>query len=189
MTGQRPDGMPVYQWHSEVMTGQYNVLAGSILAAASGKFKEYITETDMGENTLKGNRARALAGAINTFVWWIMLTWAFSAYFDDEEEETYFAKEMNRTVLDLTRSANPKDLLENFSKPLVAVEKIRQAALSTITLATEGIWEESKSKDGWPKGLKGLVRVTPGASSALQLTQLMEKSKDTSYMFGLLSVD
>lgn len=188
MTGKRPDGMPVYQWHSEVMTGQYNVLVGSILAAASGKLKEYLSETEFGENTLKGHRARTLAAAVNTFVWWAMLTWAFTAFLDDDDEETYFAKEINRTILDLTRSANPKDLLENFAKPIVAVEKIRQAALSTITLGTEGVWGET-TKDGWPKGLKGLLRVTPGASSALQLSQLLAKQKDDSYLFGMFSLD
>jgi hypothetical protein len=177
MSGKRPDGMPVYQWHSDIMEGQMRVLVGAIIAGATlkpGAVKEYLSDTSkFGENTLKGHRARALGAAINTLIWYALLLTVFFTALDDDEEKSYAGRALRRTIDDLSRGLSPTDLLGNLEKPVVASEKIAKLGAATMDFMMEGAWGKVNA-DGWPKGLKTIARSTPGISAGMQLKDLFK---------------
>lgn len=188
LTGKRPEGMPVYQWHSEVMEGQLKILVGSIFAAMSRKGKKYLTESAYGENTIKGHRARALANLLNTFLWFMVLSLVFHLSLDDEEEESYVGRMIERTITDLSRGSTLSDLVDNMEKPIVAVDKMVEVSKALFSLMTEGIMGE-EGKDGWPKGLKTVSRAIPGISGTLQIADVLANEReDNEYLFGLIPV-
>jgi len=188
LKGERPDGMPVYQWHSEVMEGQLRVLTSSIFAAMSGKGKQYLTEENLGENTLKGHRARALAGLTNTFLWFLLLSAIFHLSLDDDEEKSYVGRSIERTIMDLTRGANPADLWDTAMKPIVALDKMGKTALAFFDLLTEGVTGET-DQQGWPKGLKTVGRAIPGLAGSMQIGDLLSNDSESSeHLFGIFPV-
>lgn len=191
MIGKRPDGMPVYQWHSDIMEGQMRVLAGAIGTLASKRsFKEmknYLKDTDKyGANTLKGHRARALAATINTALWFIMLLSIFWISLDDDDEKSYLGRAARRTIDDLTRGASPIDLLGTIEKPVVALEKISKTGKAFFELMTAGVTGETTS-DGWPVGAKTVLRATPWGSGAIQMQDAFNNPEEQEdYIFGVI---
>jgi O6-methylguanine-DNA--protein-cysteine methyltransferase len=177
----RPDGMPVYQWHSDIMEGQMKVLANSILMGMrlkKGSVREYLSNTSKyGENTLQGSRARALGSAVNTLLWYAMLLLVFFTSFDDDKESSYAGRALRRTIDDLSRGLSPTDLVGNLEKPVVASEKIAKVATAMFDFMLEGVRGETTA-DGWPKGLKTLARSTPGISGGMQMRDLFQSQED-----------
>lgn len=193
MAGKRPDGMPVYQWHSDVMEGQFRVLVGSIGAMASltpkKSLQKYLNDTDKyGALTLKGHRARALGAAINTGLWFAMLLIAFKVGLDDDDEKSYLGKALRRTIDDLTRGANPVDLLGTIEKPIVAIDKISKTGQSLFELLTAGIAGKT-TKDGLPAGAKGVLRATPWGAGYLQMRDAFKNEEQgEEYIFGIIPI-
>jgi len=188
LTGQKPDGMPVYQWHSEVMEGQLRVLVASIFAALSGKGKQYLTEENLGENTLKGHRARALAGLLNTFGWFTLLLVLFKVGLDDDEEKSYVGRSIKRTILDLTRGAHLTDLVDTALKPIVAIDKMGKTSIALFDLMASPVTGNT-DRDGWPQGLKTVARAVPFTAGSLQIADVLSKdAEDSEYLFGIIPV-
>ena len=193
MIGKRPDGMPVYQWHSDIMEGQMRVLAGSIGTLASKRsikeLRKYLQDTDkFGANTLKGHRARALGAAINTGLWFMLLLSIFWISLDDDEEKSYVGKSIRRTIDDLTRGASPYDLLGTIEKPVVALEKVSKTGKAFFELMTAGVTGE-RNADGWPTGAKTVLRATPWGSGALQMKDAFNnEEQDQEFIFGIIPV-
>jgi len=193
MIGKRPDGMPVYQWHSDIMEGQLRVLAGSIGTLASKRsikeLRKYLQDTDkFGANTLKGHRARALGAAINTGLWFAMLLSIFYISLDDDDEKSYIGKSIRRTIDDLTRGASPYDLLGTIEKPVVALEKVAKTGKAFFELMAAGVTGERNS-DGWPTGAKTVLRATPWGSGALQMQDAFNnEEQDQEFIFGIIPV-
>lgn len=193
MTGKRPDGMPVYQWHSDVMEGQLRVLVGSIGAMMSLSPKKglqkYLQDTDKyGPNTLKGHRARALGAAVNTGLWFLLLLGVFKAGFDDDDEKSFIGKAIRRTIDDITRGANPVDLFGTIEKPIVAIDKISKTGQSLFELLTSGVAGET-TEEGLPKGLKGVLRATPWGAGRLQMLDAFKnEEQDQEYIFGIIPI-
>lgn len=177
MTGKRPDGAPVYQWHSDIMEGQMRVLVNAILMGIrlkKGNVREYLRDTSKyGENTLQGHRARALGAAVNTLIWYALLLGVFFTALDDDEEKSYAGRALRRTIDDLSRGLSPADLMGNLEKPVVASEKIAKLGQATMDFMLEGVRGKQNS-DGWPKGLKVIARSTPGISAGMQLNDLFK---------------
>lgn len=191
MIGKRPDGMPVYQWHSDIMEGQMRVLAGAIGTLASKRsikeMKNYLKDTDKyGANTLKGHRARALAASINTALWFAMLLSIFYISLDDDDEKSYLGRAARRTIDDLTRGASPIDLLGTIEKPVVALERISKTGKAFFELMTAGVTGETTS-DGWPVGAKTVLRATPWGSGAIQMQDAFNNPEEQEdYIFGVI---
>lgn len=186
----RPDGMPVYQWHSDVMQGQLRVMAGAAMALMlpSRSIKKYLTDTDKyGANTLQGNKVRALGAAINTGVWLAMLTAVFAAYYDDDEKKSYTGRLLERTIQDTSRGLWPKDIFETIKTPIVASERISNIGIAFWDFLTDGAWGEA-SADGFKKGTKTLLRATPGFSNAIQMQEFFgrEGAESDNHLFGIL---
>lgn len=142
MTGQKPDGMPNYQWHSEVMEGQFTVLSGAIVALLTPKqkIKEYLNDSAAYDsNTLRGHRKRALVSLLNTGLWFGLLMAVFANFFDDDDDDAFLKRELLRTIYDNTRGANPKDMFQTIQKPVVAAERISNIGTSLWTFMTEGM--------------------------------------------------
>ena len=179
LTGVRPDGMPIYQWHSDVMEGQFRVLYNAILAGMSlkkGSLKHYLTDTSIyGANTLKGHRIRVLGNSVNTLIWFAILLSVFHGFLDDDEEKSFLGRQLQKTIDDLTRGLSPKDLMGNLEKPVVASEKISKVGSATWDFMTEGVWGETNSA-GNRKGAKTLLRSLPGYSGAAQMLDIMGSS-------------
>lgn len=182
MTGTKPDGMPTYQWHSEVMEGQFTILAGSVMAMLSPttSLKKYMNESPLyNDTTLKGHRKRAMASLINTGLWFAMLMFTFSQFFDDDDDNAFLKREFERTIYDNTRGIAPKDLFQTIQKPVVAAERIANIGTATWSFLTDGMWGNT-TPDGWLKGSKTLLRATPGINSAMQLNDLFRKGGESS---------
>ena len=179
LTGVRPDGMPIYQWHSDVMEGQFRVLYNAILAGMSlkkGSLKNYLTDTSMYDaTTLKGHRIRVLGNSVNTLIWFAILLSIFHGLLDDDEEKSFVGRQMQKTIDDLTRGLSPKDLMGNLEKPVVASEKISKVGAATWDFMTEGVWGKTNSA-GNRVGAKTLIRSIPGLSGARQMLDVMDSS-------------
>lgn len=188
MTGKKPDGMPMYQWHSEVMTGQLRVLAGSILAVAKGGktgLKEYLAEGDIAkEGTIAGYRARALASVMNTFLWYILLFTLYSSWADDDEEESARGREVSRLLLDLTRGLNPKDFAQSIAKPIVALDKASKLSIAFIDYSYDA-FTSNDNRDKWDGG-KTITGALPFFSGQQQIDNLFMKVGNEEYILGII---
>ena len=199
LTGKKPDGMPTYQWHSEVFQGQMTVLAGSLLAfpAAAANWvrgegentmKVYLNEKIQGtSNTIQGSRKRALASLLNTGLWFVMLLVLFNGFFDDDDDDTFLARELERTLHDVTRGASYKDVFDTMEKPIVAAQKISDLGNAAWAFMTDGIRGKT-TKDGWLKGSKTLLRATPFMSGYMQLQDVFKDDhiEDQGKLFGIV---
>jgi hypothetical protein len=117
-----------------------------------------------------------------------MLSVVFHLALDEEEEESYVGRSLERTIMDLTRSANPVDLFDTIQKPIVAVDKIAKTGIGFFDLLTGGFFGET-TNDGWPKGLKTVARAIPGTAGSLQLADMLANEKESSeYLFGIIPV-
>jgi hypothetical protein len=184
LVGKKPDGMPMYEWHSEMLQGQVKIFFAAIFAAIQGKHMDYMTGGDFGEATLKASRLRAMSSLINTMVWWLTMLAIYSWAFDDEEEKTPLGKSVGRIVTDMSRFLSLKDILDATDKPVVSLEVANKIGKSTWALLTEGMAGEV-DRQGWPKGLRGFLTLTPGYSSRSQIEQILGNDEDPSFLYGI----
>jgi hypothetical protein len=184
LVGKKPDGMPMYEWHSEILQGQIKIFFAALFAAIQGKHMDYMTGGDLGEATLKNARIRAMSSLINTLIWWLTMLAIYSWAFDDEEEKTPLGKSAARIVTDMSRFLSLKDILDATDKPVVSLEVANKIGKSTWALLTEGMAGEV-DRQGWPKGLRGFLTLTPGYSSRSQIEQILGNDEDPSFLYGI----
>ncbi len=176
-TGSRPDGVSVYQWHSEVMEGQLMVLAYGILAGVRGKkaFREYLTGSSVaGSNIIGNHRVRAFATAINTMGWLAVLMMAFFGGLDDDDEKSYVGKQLKKIIYDNTRGLHPADIFDTAKKPIIAADRVSRVGEAFFTYMFEGVFRGKENKDGWAPGAKTLLRAFPLTASPMQYRDLFK---------------
>ena len=189
MTGKKPDGMPMYEWHSEMMEGQMRIAIAGIFAMIQGKHKLYATGGDLGENTLRYARLRAMSSLINTGIWWLVLLGIYNAAFDDDDEKKPLAKSVNRIVHDMSRFMSLKDILDATDRPVVSLDVINKAGKSFWVFLSEGVAQGKEDRNGWPRGLSGFAKLTPGYSARTQIEQILGNDKNPSFLYGIVPIE
>jgi hypothetical protein len=171
---ERPDGVPVWKWESEVMQGRLSVMAGSIVAGLQGKkaLEQYMGQVDV--EGRKGSRKKLMMELTNTLLWMIALYVAFIIGFpDDEDKGTYTGRLMKRLWLDSSMSLNPMDLFETLKTPVVAFSRVPALGENFWNFMTSGITGKT-TREGWLVGSKPLLKSIPGVGGGMQLIELLE---------------
>ena len=189
MTGKKPDGMPMYEWHSEIIQGQMKIFIASMFAAISGKHKEYMLDSGMSEATLKYSRIRAMSSLLNTFIWWVALLAIYNWAFDDEEEKTPVGRSVGRIVHDMSRFLSLKDILDATDKPVVSLDVFNRLGKSTWVLLSEGLVEGKVDKNGVIRGASGLAKLIPGYSSRSQIEQILGNDENPRFLYGIVPIE
>lgn len=170
----RPDGLPVWEWESQVMEGRLRTLAGAVSALlhmGSDKGLRSYLKTEY--------KARSFAKLLNTAIWLLGLLLVYGAMFDDDDD-TYAAKWAMRIIRDSSRGLHPMDVVDFIKTPILASSKAAEFGTALWLFFTRGLWE-GPTRSGYPVGAKTILRSLPGTSSAMQLQDLF-LSSDTQTM-------
>lgn len=171
-----PDGMPKYKWISEALEGRMWVLAKSIWLLSTlnfSKLKGYLGDTTVSSTSVARNpRKKALVEAINTGVWMLLLWAAFSAYFDDDDEDKTVARQARQLIFDTSRGLHPKDIFDTADKPIVAAQRLSDLGNAAVSFLFEGMWSDKENKSGYPVGGKTLLRALPFGGAYIQLQDM-----------------
>lgn len=168
----RPDNIPVWEWEGRVSEGRLRVLAGALMAGATGKkiLREYMSEEVRGKKTA---RVRNLTDLLNTFIWLIGLSAAYMVAFADDDEDDKVRQYALRTIRDAAQGLHPYDTFDVLKVPIVAFDRLNALGMASWTFFSEGILMGKTTREGWPKGLKTTLRNIPGISGSLQFADFI----------------
>jgi hypothetical protein len=186
---QRPDGVPVYQWEAQVMSGRVRVLGDALLLSLQSVYNKearerltYLWTTPYEQLSAKDKSYRIRsAELLSTATLFIAAFALYSAAFGDDDDETYQAKRLWKLVEDTSFGILPTDIISTAEKPIVFLDKALKFGKGMSQVLTL-----QRTKDGRLKGVSDVNQVIPGASNPRQIHQFLTNKKyNEDKLFGI----
>lgn len=183
----RPDGVPVWQWEEEIMTGRLRVAVAAVAATVklpwgSEQYKELLGK----KGTLtKAQLARrkALLELANTGMWIFFMMMILGASFDDDDK-SYAKRRFTRLMQDASSGLLPVDLFDTVQKPVVAADRIAKTGKAFVQWAAN-----EHTKSGVRKGERDLFSSIPPFAGLQQIQSMFEHTPiEQGPLFGIFPV-
>lgn len=182
----RPDGVPVWEWESQVMNGRLRMMVGGVMAVTNKQARAEMMNGVKDGSRREIARRKRIAELFNTFAWMMLVMMAIGLG-DDDDEETYLDYRLNILLNDVSMGMTPKDALGVVQRPIVSAERWSKIGIA-FTESTAALVTGKRTARGDIPGWKTLQGATPIIGNAKQITDLFENVplESNGMLFGIV---